>query len=133
MKSASWVLFSIFVGILVFALNLGFENRISEAFATSSSKGSSKLKDPELEQRDFMIKISRQLGVTCIYCHDVNNFKDRSLATYKVSAEHIHMVNLLNQRSFTAKNGARADCYMCHRGKSIPDYKEPPTQAPDQH
>ena len=104
------------VGLQILGLTL-VNHRISEALASP--------KDDELAQRDFMIKISRQLGVTCTHCHNVNNFKDKSMSTYKVAAEHIRMVELLNQRSFTAKNGPRADCYMCHRGKAQPDYKEP--------
>jgi hypothetical protein len=92
--------------------------------ATSSPREVKKLRDSELEQREAMIKMSRQLGVTCAYCHDVSNFKNRSMATYKVAADHLAMIELLNARSFTLKNGPRADCYMCHRGKAIPDYKE---------
>lgn len=72
-----------------------------------------------------MVNISRQLGVTCNYCHDMNNLKDRSMHTWKVAHEHIQIVKLLNQKGFKGSKGPRADCYMCHRGKTMPDYKEP--------
>lgn len=77
--------------------------------------------------REYMLEISRQLGVTCNYCHDVKNFRNESMKTWKISKEHMHIVQLLNTRGFT--KGPKADCYMCHRGKATPDYKEglPPT------
>jgi len=83
-----------------------------------------KLNDPDLVKREYMVKISRQLGVTCNHCHDVNNFKSELMPTYKVAKEHMHIVDLLNKQGFKAKNDPKADCFMCHRGTSMPDYKE---------
>ncbi len=79
--------------------------------------------DQELKQRDYMIEISRQLGVTCNYCHDVKNFRSETLKTWKKSKSHMQMVDLLNTRSFKGTD-VKADCFMCHRGKAMPDYKE---------
>ncbi|MGE3974865.1 MAG: photosynthetic reaction center cytochrome c subunit family protein [Bdellovibrionales bacterium] len=120
MKSFYWFFLCLFVGFFTLIVNPILDRRVSQALA----------KDAELMQRDYMIKISRQLGVTCAYCHNVNNFKDKSMATYKVSAEHIHMVEMLNAKTFAARNGPKADCYMCHKGKAVPDYKEPAAEAP---
>jgi len=91
----------------------------------SQAADTKKFKDTEIAKREFMVKIARQLGVTCNFCHDVNNFKDGSKPTYKVGKEHISVVELINSKGFIRSNSARADCYMCHRGKSIPEYKEP--------
>lgn len=72
--------------------------------------------------RKEMIEISRQLGVACTYCHNVKNYKDDSMKTFKISHDHSEMVKVLN-RDFS-KKVPKVDCYMCHRGQAIPDYKE---------
>jgi hypothetical protein len=79
----------------------------------------------ETLQREYMVKVARQLGVTCNYCHDVKNFRSTALPAYKVAVEHTKIVDLLNTKGFLGPKAPRADCYMCHRGKAIPDYKEP--------
>ena len=72
-----------------------------------------------------MIEISRHLGVTCNHCHDTSNFKDARKQEFKTTLAHMKIVSLLNKSGFTGKKDPKADCYMCHRGKHIPDYKEP--------
>ena len=37
-------------------------------------------------------------------------------------AYNIRVVNMINKDGFKGK--PPADCYMCHRGKAVPDYKE---------
>ena len=75
--------------------------------------------------REEMITISRELGVTCTECHKVQNFKDDSKKTYKVSKEHMKLTQMLRENGFDGKKGPQATCYMCHRGKLTPDFKEP--------
>ncbi len=88
--------------------------------------------DEELKNREYMIEISRQLGVTCNACHDVKNFRNTSMKAWRTAKEHMNIVDLLNSRGFT--KGPRVDCYMCHRGKAIPDYKENVSSAkPQEH
>src|ERR1043166_8736279 len=65
--------------------------------------------DQELKTREYMIEISRQMGVTCNYCHDVKNFRDSSMKTWKVSKEHMRIVDILNHQGF--KNGPVTNCY----------------------
>lgn len=77
--------------------------------------------------REEMITISRELGVTCTECHKVQNFKDDSKKTYKVSKEHMKLTLMLRENGFDGKKGPQATCYMCHRGKLTPDFKEPPS------
>ena len=86
-------------------------------------------RDQEIKVRDYMIEISRQLGVTCNYCHDVKNFRTNEMKTWKTGKDHIRIVELLNSKGFV--NGPKADCYLCHRGKVVPDYKEPTILKPD--
>ena len=75
--------------------------------------------------RQQMITISRELGVTCTECHKVTNFKDDSKKTFKVGKEHMKLTQMLKEKGLDGKKGPEATCYMCHRGKLMPDYKEP--------
>lgn len=75
--------------------------------------------------REQMITISRELGVTCTECHKVTNFADGSKKTFKVSLDHMKLTQMLKQNGMDGKKGPEATCYMCHRGKLMPDYKEP--------
>jgi hypothetical protein len=82
-----------------------------------------KITDSDLQQREAMIKISRQLGVTCNYCHDVSNFRSDKIPAFKTSQNHMKIVDILNMQGHLG-SGVRADCYLCHRGKAMPEYKE---------
>ena len=79
----------------------------------------------EEDIREYMIRISRELGVTCAACHNVQNFKDSDKKTYQTSKEHMKITQLLKDGGFDGKKGPAANCFMCHRGKLAPDYKEP--------
>lgn len=80
-------------------------------------------KDMDIAQRNYMIEISRQIGVTCTYCHNLKDFKSQEKSAYKISKDHIEFVKAVNG-SLTNKLGKKMDCYMCHRGQAKPDYKE---------
>ena len=75
--------------------------------------------------REEMVVISRELGVTCTECHKVTNFRDESKKSFKVSRDHMKLTQMLKEKGFDGKKGPMATCYMCHRGKLMPDYKEP--------
>lgn len=85
-----------------------------------------KIKATEDQIHEEMISISRQLGVTCVTCHNTANFRDGSKAEFKVALDHIQIVKLLRDNGFSGKlgQGPKADCFMCHRGVLTPDYKE---------
>lgn len=81
--------------------------------------------DPDVAMRKWMLEISRQLGVTCTHCHNVKDFKDNSKEAYKVAKNHISIVEWLNKDGFYKdRRGTQVNCYVCHRGKAQPDYKE---------
>ena len=81
--------------------------------------------DPDVAMRKWMLEISRQMGVTCTYCHNTKNFKDNSMDTFKVAMNHIEVVEWLNREGFYKdRRGTQATCFMCHRGKAKPDYEE---------
>lgn len=92
----------------------------------SQSQLPNKVKQEEEIQRERMVVISRQLGVTCNTCHDNKNFTSDKKASYKIAKEHIRLVQVLIDNGMDGQNNRpKADCYMCHRGRAIPDYKEP--------
>jgi hypothetical protein len=78
--------------------------------------------DEDMKMRENMLEISRQLGVTCNHCHDVNNLRSDKLTTFKVAKDHIRIVELLNKEGF--RGNPKADCFMCHRGQAKPAYRE---------
>ena len=75
--------------------------------------------------REEMITISRQIGVTCTECHNVQNFSNDSKKSFRVGKEHMKLTQMLKENGFDGKKGPEATCYMCHRGKLRPDFKEP--------
>jgi predicted translin family RNA/ssDNA-binding protein len=92
---------------------------------TAHSESVSSFVTKEEQIREQMITISRELGVTCTECHKVSNFTDKSKKSYKVGLEHMKLTQMLKENGMDGKKGAMATCYMCHRGKLMPDYKEP--------
>jgi hypothetical protein len=71
-----------------------------------------------------MIVISRQLGVTCTECHNLQNFASDEKKSFKVAKDHMRIVETLHSSGFDGKKGPEASCYMCHKGQLRPDYKE---------
>lgn len=70
-----------------------------------------------------MADISRQLGVTCVHCHNTRNYRDGSKAAHGIAKSHMEMVDTINEKyknSFSAK----VDCFMCHKGQAKPEFKE---------
>ncbi len=82
------------------------------------------IKAQEEKIRQEMINISRQLGVTCAECHNVQNFASDEKKSFKISKDHIRIVETLKSNGFDGKKGPEASCYMCHQGKLKPEYKE---------
>lgn len=97
-------------------------------FPKAQSESIAKFVTTEEKIREEMIAISRELGVTCTECHNVQNFRDDSKKSFKVGKEHMKLTQMLKDSSFDGKKGPLSTCYMCHRGKLMPDYKEPSAQ-----
>lgn len=90
-----------------------------------SAQTPEKIKKSEEDIRQEMIKISRQLGVTCTECHSTKNFKSAEKPNYKVSLAHMKMTEALKQQGFSGKNNEpEASCFMCHRGQLKYEFKE---------
>jgi hypothetical protein len=90
----------------------------------SQAESPNEFKKQEKAIREQMRDWSRQLGVTCKSCHDVNNFKSDKLSAFKIGKEHMKITQLLIDNGMDGKLGPKADCYMCHRGQLKPSYKE---------
>lgn len=88
------------------------------------TESASKIKVKEEQVRKEMIVISRQLGVTCTECHNVQNFASDEKKLFKVAKDHMRIVETLRGNGFDGKKGPEATCYMCHQGELKPDYKE---------
>jgi hypothetical protein len=88
------------------------------------TESASKMKTKEDQLREEMIVISRQLGVTCTECHNVQNFASDEKKTFKVAKDHLRIVETLRGNGFDGKKGPKATCYMCHQGDLHPEYKE---------
>lgn len=73
--------------------------------------------------RPQMLTISRQLGVTCIYCHDSKNYRDASKPTHQIAKAHMEMVDMINEK-FKNSFSDKIDCYSCHKGVARPEFKE---------
>jgi cytochrome c peroxidase len=92
----------------------------------SESQNAKTLKANDEVYREYMVNISRQLGVTCNACHNQNNFADAEKKEFKISKDHIRLTQMLIDNGMNGEKGKpKADCFMCHRGKIMPDYKEP--------
>jgi cytochrome c-type biogenesis protein CcmH/NrfF len=84
----------------------------------------SKLKSQEEQIREVMVTMSRQLGVTCTSCHNTDNFKSDKMDNFRLAREHMKLTQVLIDQGMDGKRGPKADCYMCHRGKLKPDFRE---------
>nr|BFD62269.1 hypothetical protein BdHM001_09500 [Bdellovibrio sp. HM001] len=98
---------------------------LSLSIQPAQAQSVSKFVTNEEKIREEMIGISRELGVTCNACHNVQNFKADDKKAFKVSKEHMKLTQMLRDNGLDGKKGPKATCYMCHRGKLMPDYKEP--------
>ena len=80
------------------------------------------------EMKKYMKMISKDLGVKCSFCHDLN---DKSIDTKNknIAREMIEMQNNLNKQFFSNRhdstnqnnNGTQISCWTCHRGSKIPE------------
>ena len=88
--------------------------------------------ESERELKKYMKTISKDLGVKCTFCHDLN---DKSIDTdHKLIArEMIKMQMDLNKRFFAqigdsllhSENTLQISCWTCHRGSKEPQLVRP--------
>ena len=88
--------------------------------------------ESERDLKKYMKAISKDLGVKCSYCHDIN---DKSIDTdHKLIArEMMRMQNALNKDYFAMigdsllkhENTLQISCWTCHRGTKEPQLVRP--------
>lgn len=96
------------------------------AFETAQSQSADKIKSSEEQIRQEMLTISKQLGVTCGECHNLKNFASDEKPSFKVSLDHMKLVDLMRERGMDGKRGPEASCYMCHQGQLKYKYTQDP-------
>lgn len=95
---------------------------------TAFAQSAQDLKKSEAQIRVEMLTISKQLGLTCLDCHNSSNFASDEKKNFKVAQEHIKITEMLKERGFDGKRGPEASCYMCHRGELKPPYLDSKTE-----
>lgn len=89
------------------------------------SQSARDLKATDSEYREYMVTLTRQLGVTCTTCHSIKNFADDNKPQFRIAKEHMKITQALIDAGFDGqKSRPKADCYMCHRGQLHPDFRE---------
>ncbi len=105
-------------------ISLIFTLLVLPAFLVSGEPEILTKTDSDFVKREQMIVMSRQLGVTCVYCHNLKNLKSSEKKTFKIAKNHMDVVTWINTKGFQPPSVGKVDCYACHRGKAVPDYKE---------
>lgn len=97
--------------------------RASASGPTGSKDSFYKYSEATETTKKEMLEISRHLGVTCIHCHDLNNYRLADKKEFKVAKNHMEIVRELKKHRDSL--GGTPNCYLCHRGKAKPDFIEP--------
>ena len=76
------------------------------------------------EVKKYMKMISKDLGVKCKYCHDMN---DKSLDTEhkEITRFMMQMVQTQNDSVFNYEGAPQISCWTCHRGSTAPELVRP--------
>jgi photosynthetic reaction center cytochrome c subunit len=78
------------------------------------------LKDMPADQlQPSMQYITAALGVSCDFCHVINQFDKDDKRMKQNARQMMRMVNTINERDFEGRN--RVDCASCHHGRNTPD------------
>ena len=88
--------------------------------------------ESERDLKKYMKTISKDLGVKCTFCHDIN---DKSIETaHKIVAREMMKMQMdLNKHYFAQigdsllhrKNTLQISCWTCHRGSNEPQLIRP--------
>jgi cytochrome c-type biogenesis protein CcmH/NrfF len=74
--------------------------------------------------KKYMKIISKDLGVKCKYCHDMN---DKSIDTEhkNIARFMMTMVQTQNDSVFNYEGASQISCWTCHRGSTAPELARP--------
>ncbi len=82
-----------------------------------------KYKDLQLT-KNHMKEISRDLGVKCKFCHDLDDFSDDGNKHKTLSRTMMRMVITVNTDFLNWKDADQVTCWSCHQGKKYPPKKK---------
>lgn len=77
----------------------------------------------ESEIPKLMMNYTRYLGVKCTFCHDINDYSNEEMRTYKVSRTMIQMLQDINKKYLSKVREQEVTCNVCHRGNHVPEEK----------
>ncbi len=80
--------------------------------------------ETEKELKAYMKGMANNLGVKCVFCHDMN---DKSIDTKhkKIARGMIKMTANLNEEVFSWAEETKVTCWTCHRGEKEPQITQP--------
>ena len=80
--------------------------------------------DYDAQIRKEMLSISKQLGVTCVYCHSLADFRSNKIPAYNIAKEHMRVVRWINSPEGWNKK-PEVSCMTCHHGQAKLDISKP--------
>ena len=102
--------------LLLFSLIIAF------VIAGTAPKNLQVLKYEDVEQtKSYMKKMSKDLGVKCKFCHDLDDFASDENKHKTLARDMMKMVHTINGDFINWKDANPVTCWTCHQGK-----KEPP-------
>lgn len=113
------------IALLLCLSALVFSEALEVYGSTKNMPQSSTKKLNDIEMRNWMVQISKELGITCAECHNTKNFKDGSSQNFKVALNHMMILKQINDGFKKDWRRPEASCFMCHQGKLRPEYKAP--------
>jgi len=80
--------------------------------------------DSVQETKTAMKVISKDLGVKCKFCHNLDNFADDSNKHKKIARSMMQMTGSLNKDYFSWEGAREITCWTCHQGSAEPPKKK---------
>ena len=74
--------------------------------------------------KKYMKMISKDLGVKCKYCHDMND-KSSNTDKKEIARFMMRMVQTQNDSVFNWEGASQISCWTCHRGSTMPEFVRP--------
>ena len=89
--------------------------------------------ESERDLKKYMKSISKDLGVKCTFCHDLNDKSLDNIQHKIIAREMMKMQNNLNKQFFSQmsdsllkqENPLQISCWTCHRGFKEPELVRP--------
>ena len=75
------------------------------------------------EIMNYMKKtVAKELGVKCIYCHNIKDYASDEKEKKVAAREMMHMVMHINKNTMKPMELHEISCWVCHRGQKHPEH-----------